>query len=427
MCSVCASSFSTLRLRVSPSTTTRVGTMLVARPPWMRPRLAVVSASTRPSFMPAMASLAIWMAESPRSGQIPACASRPVTAKDSRLATGARDQLAHAVHVENEAAPGFELPRVEVLCPQKAILLADAQDELDVPMGDLALAQDPDGFEDGHDARLVVATQHRGVIRAYDVALEHEADVLGGAHRVHVRGEEERRRSRRSAREASEDVARLPADLLPRIVHLHGGAHALEHALEAAGDGALAAREARDCREVEEVFLDARGLDHAGSVGRWRMSQSRLRFTASRRCKGSESRWSAPGRRQSSRGSLARSKRRRPWAGGTTSSLSPCTTSTWLASRGASTRRPSRTSATSAAPGAVTSSDVESASSTRLAGAFHVTTGSAGLRCEATQRATKPPRLEPSRPKRPSRALCGVRWSSTASRSAMREVMVASR
>ncbi len=46
--------------------------MLLASPPWITPRFAVVSSSTRPSLIPAMASAAIWMAESPCSGQIPA-------------------------------------------------------------------------------------------------------------------------------------------------------------------------------------------------------------------------------------------------------------------------------------------------------------------------------------------------------------------
>src|SRR5437660_234882 len=41
---VCRSSASSVRLRVSPRTTTRLGMMLLARPPSMRPTFAVVAA-----------------------------------------------------------------------------------------------------------------------------------------------------------------------------------------------------------------------------------------------------------------------------------------------------------------------------------------------------------------------------------------------
>ena len=47
--------------------------------------------------------------------------------------------------------------------------------------------------------------------------------------------------------------------------------------------------------QLEEFVLYPLRLDHASSVWRWRVSQSRLRLTASSRWSGSESRWSAPG------------------------------------------------------------------------------------------------------------------------------------
>ncbi len=50
----------------------------------------MVSASTRPSFIAAMASAAIWIALIPCSGQMPAWAGRPCTVKAMRLAAGAR-------------------------------------------------------------------------------------------------------------------------------------------------------------------------------------------------------------------------------------------------------------------------------------------------------------------------------------------------
>src|SRR5688500_6053534 len=65
------------------------------------------------------------------------------------------------------------------------------------------------------------------------------------------------------------------------------------------------------------------------------------------------------------------------------------------------------------------------ASSVRLAGAFHVTTGVPGRRA-ATNSATNPPRLEPSRPKRPSSRGCPSSSASTASTSSIRLATVVS-
>ncbi len=88
MCSVCAVSFSSLRERASPRRVTRLVMMFVASPPRMTPMLAVVSSSMRPSFIAAMASAAILMAEMPYSGATPACDSRPWTRNSKWFAEG---------------------------------------------------------------------------------------------------------------------------------------------------------------------------------------------------------------------------------------------------------------------------------------------------------------------------------------------------
>ena len=98
----------------------------------------MVSASTRPSFMPAMASLAIWIADMPALGTDAGMRLEPRHGEGEPVGHGGpRDELAHAVHVEDEAALRPEPARVEVLGPQEPRLLADAEDHLDVAVGDL--------------------------------------------------------------------------------------------------------------------------------------------------------------------------------------------------------------------------------------------------------------------------------------------------
>ena len=179
-----------------------------------------------------------------------------------------RDQLAYAIHIEHQPALRADPARVEMLGPQQPRLLADAQHHLDVAVGNVAFAQDADGLEDGDNAGLVVSSQHRAAIGAHDVAFDHQVDLLRWPHGVHVCREEEGRRSRPGAGEPRQDIARLAAHLLPRVVHFHGGTHALENALEAPRDGALATRQAGDPCQLEELVLDARRVDHAGSL--WR-------------------------------------------------------------------------------------------------------------------------------------------------------------
>src|SRR6266446_1750586 len=130
-------------------------------------------------------------------------------------------------------------------------------------------------------------------------------------------------------------------------------------------------------------------------------NHSKLRRSASCRCTGSVRRWSPPAMMTRSQGSAARAYRIVPCSTGTTSSASPwivrwCVTPAgdvsylWEASS-------SRNGVPMDSP-----PSTPSPRSSRLAGAFHVTTGSASRRSAATCRATKPPMLDPSSPKRRS-------------------------
>jgi hypothetical protein len=72
-------------LRASPSKRHRPGTMLVAVPPSITPTLAVVSSSSLPSSISAIADAAATIALRPSSGRIPECASAPTNSAASRL------------------------------------------------------------------------------------------------------------------------------------------------------------------------------------------------------------------------------------------------------------------------------------------------------------------------------------------------------
>src|SRR5437763_1966255 len=89
--------------------------MLTARPPVMTPMLAVVSGSIRPSRIAAIASAATWMALTPRSGAIPACAARPRTTASMRLAPGARVKAKPTASLSN-TSPLRARSRVKSRC-----------------------------------------------------------------------------------------------------------------------------------------------------------------------------------------------------------------------------------------------------------------------------------------------------------------------
>jgi hypothetical protein len=187
----------------------------------------------------------------------------------------ARDQLVHAVAVQDQPGAGAQAADVEMLGADQAQLFADREEHVDGTVGDPALAQQPHGFEDGHDARLVVAAEHRAAVRADDVAVDDGADVVGGRYGVHVAAQQERRDVGRRPRKARDQVAGVAADLVARVVDLHGGAQPLEDRGEALGDVALALGHAGNTHQLEELVTQALAVH-----GKNFLSQATLAVTA---------------------------------------------------------------------------------------------------------------------------------------------------
>src|SRR5256885_14322022 len=207
-----------------------------------------------------------------------------------------------------------------MLGADQAQLLADREEHVDGAVGKLPLAQQPHGFEDGHDARLVVAAEHRGAVRADDVAIEDGTHVVGGRHGIHVAAQQKRRDAGRRARKARDEVAGVAADLVAGVVDLHGGADTLEDRGEALGDVALALGHAGDAHQLEELVTQTLAIH-----GKNFLSQATLAVTACARCAGSVRRWSPLGITSMSQGSAAWSCSCMPWSSETTSSSSPWT------------------------------------------------------------------------------------------------------
>src|SRR5438046_2966785 len=233
----------------------------------------------------------------------------------------ARDQLVHAVAVEDQSSARAQAPDVEVLGPEQTHLLADREEHVDRPVRDPALVQQTHRLEDGDDARLVVAAEHRGAIGADDVAVDDAPDVAGRRHGVHVAAQEQRSDVRCRAGKTREQVAGVAADLVSRVVDLHGRSHTLEDRGQTLGDVAFALGHAGDAHQLEELVAEA-----IAAHARNRLSQATLAVTASARWAGSVRRWSPPGITSRSQGSSAWSCSCTPWSSVTTSSASPWTT-----------------------------------------------------------------------------------------------------
>src|SRR5207245_10626263 len=129
-------------------------------------------------------------------------------------------RLVDAGAVGEEPAPGGQARDVEVLGAEQAVLLADREEDLDGAVGQTALTRDTDGFEDGHDARLVVAAEDRGAVRSDDVALSDWPDVLARHDRVHVGAEEQWRGRRRGGGDTGGHVAGGSPGLRPAGIEL---------------------------------------------------------------------------------------------------------------------------------------------------------------------------------------------------------------
>ena len=140
-------------------------------------------------------------------------------------------------------------------------------------MRDPVLAEHAQRLEDRDETRLVVPAQDRRAVRPDHVAAHDRLHVLARHHRVHVGAEEERRGAGGGPRELREEVPRLAADFLPRVVLLDGCAQPREGLPEALGDPALALGQGVDPDELQELRDEARAIDHGVSLKhRWNHS-----------------------------------------------------------------------------------------------------------------------------------------------------------
>ena len=121
------------RLRASAWMPQCPGTTLPEVPPLIRPTLAVVSSSSRPSSIRAIAAAAAAIALLPSSGRIPAWASTPTKSARIFCWVGVGDDhLADRPGVvEDEAASRAQRRGVEGLGAAQPLLLGDGQDQLD--------------------------------------------------------------------------------------------------------------------------------------------------------------------------------------------------------------------------------------------------------------------------------------------------------
>ena len=134
MCSVCAVTLASSRLRASPEMTQRSATTLGAVPPATTPMLAVVSSSRRPSRIAATARAAATMALRPSSGAMPACAACPLNSAWMRFWVGAPVMSVPGAPSLSSTNTRFAVSSagVERLGAEQAVLLARREDELHV-------------------------------------------------------------------------------------------------------------------------------------------------------------------------------------------------------------------------------------------------------------------------------------------------------
>ena len=179
--------------RASAENTQRSGTMFPAVPPEMRPTFAVVSSSTRPSRMSAIARAAAWIAERPSSGDMPACAARPwnvisIALRERR----AEDDLAdRAFLVVDEAELRAQARVVERGGADEADLLLPREHELDPRVRDALGEHAAHTLEHLRDRCLVVGAEDRAAGVSDDAVLDDRPQLAARRHRVEVGAEEE--------------------------------------------------------------------------------------------------------------------------------------------------------------------------------------------------------------------------------------------
>ena len=179
---------SSSRLRASPSIRQWPGTTLEAVPPAITPTLAVVSSSSRPSSIAAIAAAAASIALRPSSGRIPACASVPSNSASQPLVGRRRgDHLADRARVvEHEAERRAQRPEVELLRSPQPVLLGDREHELEPDRRPGSAAWRAASSTSTVDRGLVVGAEDRLAAAAKDALVEHDLDRAVVRDRVEV-------------------------------------------------------------------------------------------------------------------------------------------------------------------------------------------------------------------------------------------------
>ncbi len=152
------------RLRASATISQWPGTTLPEVPPRITPTLAVVSSSSRPSSMRAIAAEAAAIALLPSSGRIPAWASTPVKSARTLCWVGEVTITSPTALAWSRTKPHLERSRlgVEGLGAAQTLLLGDGQQQLDPDRRrPAAPGVARDELDEDRDRRLVVGAEDR--------------------------------------------------------------------------------------------------------------------------------------------------------------------------------------------------------------------------------------------------------------------------
>ncbi len=200
--------------------------MLVPTPPRIIPMFALVSSSSRPSCMAAMALAAAWMALRPVSGSTPACAARPrnVALKVSWL--GALTVMPPTGPDESKtAANGLASTRSSrCLAPTRPISSETVKSSSYVGKAGSRVHQQLRRVDERGDRRLVVRPQDgAAAVTEHALVIEKRVDIVGRDHRVEMRPQRHVWRAHTGYH--APEIARVSPGLGPGVVFVDGNPH----------------------------------------------------------------------------------------------------------------------------------------------------------------------------------------------------------
>ena len=165
------------------------------------------------------------------------------------------DRRGLVVHV---AEVGVQAIVVERRDADQSDLLLGREDELDAGMRPALGEHAADRLEHAGDSRLVVGAEDRPARVADDAVLDDRLERAGRRHGVEVRAEEQRHPFGRRL-EPRVDVSHRAVDLRAGAVLVRREPQVAQIAEHDIGDGALLARRARQCSELEKEREDVVG------------------------------------------------------------------------------------------------------------------------------------------------------------------------